>query len=221
MKPKSAKSLSHFLATITESLSALKTLDCQTHHWDPLLLHLLVRLLDTKTREAWEVKLGSSSVYPTYIQFEEFLTSRTRAMESLEINNGNNVFPEFENKIRTTSRSDFQVKFHFATSINSEINSSCPLCQSNHYLINCPKYINNTSQNRREIISKKRICYNCLGPHLLKRCISNYRCRKCGRKHHTTLHSEFSNQIQSTTTLDLNKKTKSSTTEPQTTDHSI
>lgn len=65
LKTKSAQGLRTFLTTITEALGAIRALGCAVYHWDPLLLHLLVKLLDPETREAWEVKLGSSSAYPT------------------------------------------------------------------------------------------------------------------------------------------------------------
>lgn len=76
-KIKSAQGLRSLLTTISEAMGAMRALACAMQHWDPLLLHFLVRIFDPETREAWEVKLGSSSVYPTYAQFEEFLIGRT------------------------------------------------------------------------------------------------------------------------------------------------
>jgi len=41
------------------------------------------RLLDDNTREAWEIKLGPSTSYPSLREFEDFVTGHTRAWESL------------------------------------------------------------------------------------------------------------------------------------------
>lgn len=51
--------------------------------WDPLLLYFLVKLLDNDSREAWELKFGSSTVYSTFAQFEDFIVG---AMQNLSLN---------------------------------------------------------------------------------------------------------------------------------------
>lgn len=84
LKPRSSRELSSLLSTISESLGALRALDCPVQYWDALLVHLLVRLLDKDTREAWEVKLGSTTVIPNLSQLEDFLLGRIRVMENLE-----------------------------------------------------------------------------------------------------------------------------------------
>ncbi|EZA62944.1 hypothetical protein X777_15537, partial [Ooceraea biroi] len=66
MKSKTAKGLRAISTTVSEALGALQALGCAIQHWDLLLLYHLSRLLDTETREAWEVKLGSSSICPTH-----------------------------------------------------------------------------------------------------------------------------------------------------------
>lgn len=52
LKTKMAKGLRTLLTTISEATGAIRALGCAAQHWDPLLLHLLVRLLDPETREA-------------------------------------------------------------------------------------------------------------------------------------------------------------------------
>lgn len=54
MKTCSARDLNSFMATVSESLGALRALDCPVQYWDILILHQLVKFLDSKTREAWE-----------------------------------------------------------------------------------------------------------------------------------------------------------------------
>ncbi|XP_011860043.1 PREDICTED: uncharacterized protein LOC105557406 [Vollenhovia emeryi] len=95
LKTKSANRLRTLLTTILEAIGALRALDCSVHNWDPLLIHQFTRLLDSESREAWEVKLGSSPTFPTFSQFEEFLSGRTRAMENLQPNlaSGSNKEP--------------------------------------------------------------------------------------------------------------------------------
>ena len=40
---------------------------------------------------------------------------------------------------------------------------------------------------RLEIVRQQNLCFNCLACHKVSQCNSKYRCRKCSRKHHTSL----------------------------------
>ena len=45
--------------------------------------------------------------------------------------------------------------------------------------------------SRRDFVTKKRLCFNCLRPkHSVSECRSEKRCMKCGKRHHTLLHDE-------------------------------
>lgn len=182
LKTKSAKGLRTLLTTLSEAIAALRALGCAVHHWNPLLLHQLVRLLDPDTCEAWKVKLGSTTTYPTFLQFEEFLIGRTRAMENLDLasNAGSNK------ELATTSSGKFRLRTaaHATASQNSE-QSSCPLCKASHFLGRCESYKSKTIQQRRDFIIKNRRCFNCLAQHMVNKCNSVKRCLKCGKN--TTL----------------------------------
>ncbi|XP_011859179.1 PREDICTED: uncharacterized protein LOC105556698 [Vollenhovia emeryi] len=185
LKTKSAQGLRTLHTTLSEALGAMRALGCAVHQWDPLLLHLIVKLLDPETREAWEVQLGSSPTYPTYAQFEEFLIGRTRAMENLgqqAITTGSHKAHSIESAGKPRPR----VTAYAATS--SSDTGSCPLCESAHYLAKCDRYSAKTVQQRRDVILKHKRCFNCLGPHSASKCHSTRRCQKCGKKHHTTIH---------------------------------
>lgn len=138
-----------------------------------------MRLFDPETREAWEVNLGSSSTCPTYAQFEEFLVARTRAMENLSLPisiSGSHK----EHSLSSSGKPRTKIAAHVATS--SDTNTlKCLLCGSSHYLAKCERYQTKTVQQRRDIVSKQRRCFNCLGPHAASKCNSTKRCLKCGK----------------------------------------
>lgn len=140
LKTKSAQGLRAFLTTISEAMGAIRALGCAVHHWDPLLLHLLVRLLEPDTREAWEVKLGSSSVYPTYLQFEEFLVGRTRALENLNLPAfAPSSYKEQSNSFSGKPRA--KIAAHVATPTTNSGTATFPLCGASHYLARCERYL--------------------------------------------------------------------------------
>ncbi|XP_070155817.1 uncharacterized protein [Polyergus mexicanus] len=94
---RSAKELNTLLNITTEALNALESLGAPVQHWDYLLVHLTVQWLDPSTREAWEVKLGSTTDPPSYKDIHTFLTGRARAMKSMEF--GTDMSPHLRRNI--------------------------------------------------------------------------------------------------------------------------
>lgn len=187
LKTKSASVLSSLLANISETLGALRALGCSVEFWDPLLLHLLVKLLDTESREAWELKLGPTTNYPTFSEFEEFLIGRARAMQNLTLP-GLIASTNKDDDKRSKSRSRFSTNAQVATCVAKDP-AICPLCTSSHYLARCTTFLTKTPSQRLEIVKKHKKCFNCLGNHAIRQCKSTKRCQKCGKHHHTTLHN--------------------------------
>ena len=61
----------------------------------------------------------------------------------------------------------------------------CAFCSDHHFTNNCTKVT--TTQERKKIIIQKQLCFNCLGNHQVATCRSRRRCRRCNRKHHTSI----------------------------------
>lgn len=67
----------------------------------------------------------------------------------------------------------------------------CTLCKGTHYLASCSKYQEKTVAARQEHARTAHLCFNCLGTsHRQSECRSEHKCKTCGKKHHTTLHTE-------------------------------
>lgn len=75
---------------------------------------------------------------------------------------------------------------------NPPQNLRCPICHKPHRTFQCPDYSNSTPQGRLDWVRSNHRCTNCLGAHEFSKCNSPYRCRECGRSHHTTLHDILS-----------------------------
>lgn len=56
-----------------------------------------------------------------------------------------------------------------------------------HIIAVCPKYLSKSVPQRKEIITKYKLCYNCFGPHRFNFYRIIKRCFKCGNKHHTSI----------------------------------
>ncbi|XP_066585494.1 uncharacterized protein [Prorops nasuta] len=164
--------------SVTVALNALKTMGYGVDHWDPIIVHSLKNKLDDTLRLAWEMYLGSSKDYPTFLQFSEFLTRHINSLQSLG------------NKHKTSKKESGRSLKSHAASVNS---TGCAHCGSNHLLYQCKDYLALTPQTRSKFAFSQNLCINCLRPgHSCSNCSSSSRCRKCIKMHHTLLHFDKS-----------------------------
>ncbi|XP_053407993.1 uncharacterized protein LOC123531067 [Mercenaria mercenaria] len=63
--------------------------------------------------------------------------------------------------------------------------TSCPFCGEHHSATFCTKV--SSFAKRIDIVKRKHLCFNCLGNHQVSSCRSNFRCRHCRRKHHSSI----------------------------------
>lgn len=185
MQSKSARDLNALITTVSEMLGALKALGSPVDTWDQMLVHHLCRLLDNDIREAWELKLGSTTSYPTFQQFMEFLIGQSRALETLEAHTSAKAGGK--SRSRSFGKPENKSRSLVATTARTS-GSTCRLCKADHYLHACPDFRAMTTQRRRKFVTEQRVCYNCLGNHAVARCSNTRRCTKCGQKHHSLIH---------------------------------
>ncbi|XP_063981496.1 uncharacterized protein LOC135164771 [Diachasmimorpha longicaudata] len=203
MTAHSARELNTLLTTVAEALNALEALGSPTAHWDQVLVYVVSKRLSSKLREAWEVKVGSSTDFPSFSAFKDFLTGRARAMESMEINTPARSTDQATRPTTVSSRRPpLSVKVHHAAApqpqqtrptprntSSGKVTYPCSMCQADHYLSTCTSFRQLNGPARREIVERYYLCYNCLGRHSVKDCRSQTRCQLCGGLHHTMLHS--------------------------------
>ncbi|KAI4476611.1 hypothetical protein M0802_014845 [Mischocyttarus mexicanus] len=69
-----------------------------------------------------------------------------------------------------------------------DLSNNCCYCKRQHYLAFCPKFASLSRKERVEVVTEKRLCFNCLGRHNVRQCRSSRRCKTCGEPHHTLIH---------------------------------
>nr|XP_022910072.1 uncharacterized protein LOC111421154 [Onthophagus taurus] len=205
IKQESSSELKRLISEIKENLGALEALDCPTNQWDNILVFLIVRRLDPETLKDWEKSIGSKKSPATFKELESFLFGRIHSLEAIE-------------QLTSTKRNIpikpiGNVKSHNVSTPTH--NQSCSLCHSNHYISSCQQFMNKSPLQRREFVISKNLCFNCLGPHLMKNCRSSKRCRICQRQHHTSLHG--SNAQSQTVTSQITSSDNSNNSIPHTT----
>lgn len=177
IQAESASALRELLDTSTDCLTALTNLGIDISSWDVIVVHILSLKLDIDSRKAWEMNVTGSvdtEELPSFEQFQQFLTSRFRALEFLE-----------PNLSYISNKSIIEPKAMHVTTI------SCLYCNEYHKLGKCKQFSKQNVDTCRKFLESNKLCFNCLAQnHIAKYCRNSARCRICKRRHHSLLHTK-------------------------------
>ncbi|XP_046803757.1 uncharacterized protein LOC124419190 [Lucilia cuprina] len=186
-KTESAEAINKIQTTITDCLAMLSSHGVQVENWDPILVYLCSTKLPSETLALWEQSLTTNSILPSWSQMEQFLIKRHRVVERVVgiLNEGNQMNYNSNNSNRQKNNKALRVPH-------------CKLCDKNHYLRFCQKFSNFSKQQRNDFVTQNQICINCLSPvHKVSECTSVNRCDQCGNKHHSMLHLNKNDNLNS------------------------
>ena len=71
------------------------------------------------------------------------------------------------------------------TTPNSKKKPLCVYCKGEHSPNVCTVVTDH--QKRLDTVKQENLCFNCLGKHKISQCNCKFRCKRCNRKHHTSL----------------------------------
>ncbi|XP_071582393.1 uncharacterized protein, partial [Temnothorax nylanderi] len=178
---KSAPEMRALRDKVNAAIAALRNLARPVDQWSDILVFLITQKLDQSSREAWELKLGSSVYYPTYAEIDAFMDARIRALDSI-LPYATEKPTDFAAKIKSKSKA-------IASHTASATKLSCPVCAAPHLLYQCSEFLNKTPSQRHELVKRCKRCLNCFSAkHQAKECTSPHTCKQCQKKHHTLLH---------------------------------
>nr|XP_029734573.1 uncharacterized protein LOC109415800 [Aedes albopictus] len=174
---------------------ALSKLGEPVDHWDLPLILMLSYKLDQATLRAWEEKTSQKDDVK-YDELVEFLYQRVRILQSV----GPETHHSASSKVAGNPQKSFKEKVSANAATASPPSYSCPLsCSDSHSLRTCPVFLGKSVSQRRELVSQKRLCWNCLSfGHQSKKCGSKFSCRTCREKHHSLLHDSAPVQASAT-----------------------
>lgn len=190
LQNENANDLRDFISTVKDCMISLENLGLPVDKWDYVLLYNLQSKIPQTTNMKWEEELGASRDIPKFNKFLEFLESRFRTLEMIEI-------PPTESKPHqkafhtqsTANSSTSTVKKTQSTTERQDFRKECGICGKEHATARCKTFLNNTPENRRELAEIHKLCFNCLGSsHSISVCYSTKACSYCQQQHHTLLH---------------------------------
>lgn len=169
------------LDTIQKNIRALEACKQPVKHWSTLLNAIITNKFDFKLNEDWESHTADIEL-PTSDELIAFLTKKSKIAEAM-----NESKPFVANKINKTFNLKIdKPKKSFVISNANQF--KCIMCDLDHFVRNCNKFIKLSPQERFEFIKAKKLCINCLRDgHKVSSCTSS-NCKSCGAKHNSLLH---------------------------------
>ena len=159
----------------------------------PFITSTLELKLDQSTMFEWQKHSQKSSGVPHY-QDLDFLNLRAQASESSLTDHISKKPMSSFRRVSTNGG------FITPSSANSDPSSStCIVCKpEKHPLYTCPRFRDMTHDEKVSLLKSNRLCMNCLGSnHFVKQCKSLHRCKQCQKPHHTLLHVESTQNVNS------------------------
>lgn len=205
--------LVQLIDTTRESLAALRSLGQKVEEWDSILVWMLKKKVDVQTHREWELTLMDKQV-PRVERFLEFVERRAAAILSEGMEQGKERHNVRE-RVGAGQRSGgervgagqryggegrgagqrsggegrYKMSSYYTKLRSLEGNiGNCIICKKKHEISECPEFRRMSVEDRRKMVTRYVLCYNCLS-RVHKRLDCKERpCRKCNARHHILLH---------------------------------
>ncbi|KAL6419298.1 hypothetical protein ACFW04_013938 [Cataglyphis niger] len=187
VKGESSAELRNLYHGVLSTVGSLESIGRPITSGKDLFVHLVVDLLDSRSRREWESAISDKTDPPTYAEVIQFLDRRLHTVESLQPSKPE---PSAAKPGVTFGRSPRVL--HVRKSEGKR--DRCSLCRQEHYIMLCDAYKAKTASKRRQHVERHQLCFNCLGKHKVSDCPSKRTCSFCDARHHSTLHDAYSSE---------------------------
>ncbi|KAL7301101.1 hypothetical protein TKK_0006078 [Trichogramma kaykai] len=163
-------------------------------------LFITVQRLDPNTSRDWQTGRASTTEPPSYEDLDSFLKTRVEALEFVEMpkataDQGLTGKSSGSSANSRSGTNQARVSAHTASSQPSRTDNQCTYCKHEHYIAACDSFRALEVGQGRAFVQRNKLCFNCLGRHLVRDCRSNKSCKRCQERHHSLLHMSNSGHI--------------------------
>ncbi|XP_058455828.1 uncharacterized protein LOC131433081 [Malaya genurostris] len=168
--------------TCTKNVDALKNLGLPVIGLgESMLINRIASKLDNETRKAWELNQTTDEL-PNYESTLDFLRERCRVLEKIKPS---------EKSVKMDKPLRFTAEPKLKTTSLVTTTGKCLHCSGSHELWRCEDYKKANLSDRYTTLRRTGACFNCLQKgHRTTECTSEHSCKRCGKRHHTTLHND-------------------------------
>lgn len=146
--------------------------------------------MDNTTRRRWEEYIEDKEFVSTST-IMEFLQKHCQLLRRSAIDDeisksGSEVFEKDKSGRQRAPSTRLRSKTTLATATQER---KCCLCQGQHLIYGCNKFLNLSVKDRIEKIKRLKLCLNCLRPDHFARTCRSGSCKNCGKRHNTLCHT--------------------------------
>lgn len=159
----SANEIRRLYDTSMECINAIQNLGINTSSWDPLIVHLITKKVDSDTYSDYQENRKNTRELPTLDELMNFLENKFTALEPIQKRNAQTFTPKtstshlINSKYNTKyAKGKYIAKPHYQATATRMWN--CPLCQQNHGLFHCNKFAKLSSEGKMRTVLKLHIC---------------------------------------------------------------
>lgn len=183
-----AHELRQLLDTTAECVAALKEHDLPTEEWDAVLVYITVQRLDAESHKQWEISLDDNEL-STFDQLARFMEKRCRSLEAIAGSSSTTSKPNTAQNARSSSARTTSSRTTSVNHVTANPFTSCVVCEQQHFVANCDRFLAMNVAERREVVQQRRLCFVCLRVgHVSAACIKDL-CPICSGRHHELLHN--------------------------------
>lgn len=183
-------SLKRFLQTCRSCVSSIKSLGIDLSTQSHILTFYMLKKLPKEIKIDWERSQATKKSVP---EFEELCSNLDEQYQVLitstsSQSSSRSSSSKVEPNRRKADSNKREIKSHLVT--NESASSKCPHCKvEDHPVRQCPSFLQLGTTERKTIVEKLKLCFNCLGAnHTLAKCSSKRNCSICGARHHSLIH---------------------------------
>lgn len=170
------------------TIRSLRTLEVPIDQWDAIMVFLISRKLDDKTRDFWEIEQKSTDI-PKLQDMLDCIEGRARTLQLAEETKGSVKPTPVGNQRPGQNRQRATVHTTVASSNAATTTSAtCLLCKQDHWIHGCPQLSSVPAGERFKLIKGiPNLCFNCLRVgHMKNECRSSG-CKHCNLRHNSIL----------------------------------
>ncbi|XP_033762684.1 uncharacterized protein LOC117344144 [Pecten maximus] len=177
----SASSLRSFHDKIESYIRGLKSLGQCEESFGSLLVPIIKNKLPPNVRQNitrdnggdnWELK-----------SLREAISKEVPILEAGETEPG--VVPTATFVTGTSDTKKTKSKPQYKPYTNAYFRKPCLFCRESHSPNQCTNVTN--YKERIDIVKSKNVCFNCFGSHKVSNCHSKFKCKKCGKRHRSSI----------------------------------
>lgn len=142
-----------------------------------MLVNILYKKLDRESQEQWKLEIGSGEL-PVFREFLEFLRERGRVLLRTSHSQHSAVQQAVSQVKQLQAFSQRPPSQTISKSFVQTTKEACPCCKADHSIYRCPQFQNLSTTERKSVVTKSNLCYNCLkGSHRVSSCSSDHVCK--------------------------------------------